>query len=66
MRQPYRSPNARDEREIALLHSRGSFSGVAPDGSRVEVPEHAAHEVARRQTDGKWLFVVNDPWGAGA
>jgi uncharacterized protein (TIGR02246 family) len=52
--------------DIALLRSRGAFSGVAPDGSPVEVPEHDAHEVARRQTDGTWLFVVNDPWGVGA
>jgi len=51
--------------EIALLHSLGSFVGTAPDGSRVEIPEHLAHEVARRQTDGTWLFVVNDPWGTG-
>jgi len=51
--------------EIALLRSRGAFSGVAPDGSRVEVPEHDAQEVARRQPDGTWLFVVNDPWGVG-
>jgi ketosteroid isomerase-like protein len=52
--------------DIALLRSRGAFSGVAPDGSPVEVPEHDAHEVARRQADGTWLFVVNDPWSVGA
>jgi ketosteroid isomerase-like protein len=52
--------------DLALLHSRGSFSGTAPDGSPVEVPEHPASEVARRQADGTWLFVVNDPWGADA
>jgi ketosteroid isomerase-like protein len=50
--------------DIALMHSMGSFSGTAPDGSRVEVPAHPAAEVARRQADGTWLFVVNDPWGA--
>jgi ketosteroid isomerase-like protein len=50
--------------EVAMLQSLGSFVGTAPDGSRVEIPEHPAHEVARRQTDGTWLFVVNDPWGA--
>src|ERR1700730_17389394 len=42
--------------DLALLHSLGSFSGAAPDGSRVEIPEHPAHEVARRQADGTWLF----------
>ena len=51
--------------EIALMHSLGAFSGVAPDGSPIEVPEHPAVEVARRQADGTWLFVVNNPW-AGA
>lgn len=51
--------------EIALMHSKGSFSGVAPDGSPIEVPEHDAAEVARRQADGTWLFVVNNPWGSG-
>jgi len=48
--------------EIALMHSLGAFSGVAPDGSAIEVPEHPAVEVARRQADGSWLFVVNNPW----
>lgn len=51
---------------IALLHSRGAYRGVAPDGSPVEVPEHDAAEVAARQPDGTWLFVVNDPWGPQA
>ena len=40
--------------DTALLHSRGSFSGTAPDGSRVEVPEHPASEVARR-SGRAWL-----------
>jgi len=52
--------------EVALLRSLGAFSGVAPDGTHVEIPEHPAYEVARRQADGTWLFVVNDPWGVGA
>jgi uncharacterized protein (TIGR02246 family) len=50
--------------DVALMHSVGSFSGTAPDGSAVDVPAHPAAEVARRQADGTWLFVVNDPWGA--
>jgi ketosteroid isomerase-like protein len=58
--------NVVESGDIALLHSRGSFTGVAPDGSRVEVPEHDAAEVARRQPDGDWLFLVNNPWGSGA
>ena len=49
--------------DIALMHSRGAYSGVAPDGSLVHVPEHPAAEVARRQPDGTWLLIVNDPWG---
>src|SRR5450432_2701862 len=34
--------------DVALLHSLGSYSGTAPDGSPVEVPEHPASEVAHR------------------
>ena len=50
--------------EIALLHSRGAFKGTAPGGQVMDVPEHDATEVARRQHDGTWLIVVNNPWGA--
>ncbi len=50
--------------EIALLQSRGAFKGIAPDGQVIDVPEHDATEVARRQHDGTWLMVVNNPWGA--
>ncbi len=50
--------------EVALMHSRGAFEGIAPDGQGIDVPEHDATEVARRQHDGTWLMVVNNPWGA--
>lgn len=50
--------------DIALVHSRGAFDGVAPDGSAVVIPEHDSAEVMHRQPDGSWLMIINNPWGA--
>lgn len=51
--------------DIALVHSRGAFTGTAPDGTAVVIPEHNSAEVMRRQPDGSWLMIINNPWGAG-
>ena len=45
--------------DIALSHSRWSMTKPAPMSGR-------AVEVARRQPDGTWLYVIDDPFTLGA
>ena len=44
--------------DIALCHSRWSMTKPAPMSGR-------AVEVARRQPDGAWLYVIDDPFTLG-
>ena len=50
--------------DTALLHSRWTLKGTAPDGSPVEM-EMQGTEVVRRQANGNWLFVIDNPFSAG-
>lgn len=45
---------------IAMLHGRWSLSGTGPDG---EVRMQGRNtEVVRRQTNGDWLFLIDNPF----
>jgi ketosteroid isomerase-like protein len=47
----------------AWLSSLGSgHSGTGPDGARVTLTGHNG-DVLRRQADGSWRFVIDNPWG---
>lgn len=49
--------------DIALLHGDWNLPGTNPtDGSAILV-EALDTEVARRQADGTWRFVIDDPFG---
>jgi uncharacterized protein (TIGR02246 family) len=48
--------------DVALLHGAWILSGTGPDGSAIEMAGRNA-EVLRRQADGSWLFVVDNPFG---
>jgi ketosteroid isomerase-like protein len=50
--------------DLALLHSRWTLTGTGPDGSPLNLGGTTA-DVARRQSDGTWLFVIDNPWGGG-
>jgi ketosteroid isomerase-like protein len=51
--------------DLALVMSDWTITGGAdPDGSPVELSGRSA-EVHRRQDDGTWLLVIDDPWGKG-
>ena len=50
-------------RDIALFRAKVHLVGTAPDGSSIEIHNHTA-EVVRRQPDGRWLYVVDHPYGA--
>jgi uncharacterized protein (TIGR02246 family) len=49
--------------DIALLFSDWTLSGTDPDGNAVELAGQAS-DVARRQSYGSWLFVIDDPFGS--
>ena len=49
--------------DIALLRAKVHLVGTAPDGHRVEINNHTA-EVVRRQPDGRWLYILDHPYGA--
>ena len=48
--------------DLALVAGTWSFTGTAPDGEPVKLTAHNA-DVLRRQPDGSWRFVIDNPWG---
>jgi uncharacterized protein (TIGR02246 family) len=49
--------------DLAFLANRWSLAGgTMPDGSPAELGATTA-EVARRQADGTWLYVIDNAWG---
>ncbi len=48
--------------DIALSTARWRLTRLSPAGERVEATGDSV-EVARRQPDGTWLFVIDSPWG---
>jgi uncharacterized protein (TIGR02246 family) len=49
--------------DLTYLANRWSLSGgTMPDGSPAELGATTA-EVARRQADGTWLYVIDNAWG---
>jgi ketosteroid isomerase-like protein len=48
--------------DLALVIGVWSFNGTGPDGEPVRLAASNA-DVLRRQTDGTWRFVIDNPWG---
>lgn len=55
-------PNA--DGTMAVTRAKGSATSTGPDGQSVTEPFHSV-EVVRKQDDGTWLFVIDDPSGEG-
>jgi len=49
--------------DIALSVLKWTLKGTGPDGKPVQM-EGATSDVLRKQPDGRWLFVIDNPWGA--
>ena len=47
---------------VALVIGAWSFAGIGPDGEPVRLSAQNA-DVLRRQSDGSWRFVIDNPWG---
>ncbi len=48
--------------DLALVIGVWSFDGTGPDGAPVRLEAQNA-DVLRRQPDGTWRFVIDNPWG---
>jgi uncharacterized protein (TIGR02246 family) len=48
--------------DLALVTGVWSFDGTGPDGQPVRLTARNA-DVLRRQADGTWRFVIDNPWG---
>ena len=48
--------------DLALVIGEWSFNGTGPDGEPVRLAAKNA-DVLRRQNDGSWRFVIDNPWG---
>jgi ketosteroid isomerase-like protein len=48
--------------DLALVAGLWSFDGTGPDGEPVRLAARNA-DVLRRQSDGTWRFVIDNPWG---
>ena len=48
--------------DLALVVGVWSFTGTGPDGKPAKLTGHNA-DVLRRQADGSWRFVIDNPWG---
>jgi uncharacterized protein (TIGR02246 family) len=49
--------------DLALVLGTWSFTGTGPDGAPVTLTGHNT-DVLRKQADGTWRFVIDNPWGA--
>ena len=49
---------------VALTRAKGSSTSPGPDGKPVTTPFHSV-EVVRKQPDGTWRFIIDDPGSEG-
>jgi uncharacterized protein (TIGR02246 family) len=47
---------------VAMTGGKWRAAGNKTDGTPIEISGDS-HEIVRRQADGSWRFVIDDPWG---
>jgi uncharacterized protein (TIGR02246 family) len=47
--------------DVALISNTWKVSGTGPDGSQVDLGGTST-ELVRRQSDGSWRYVIDDPY----
>ena len=48
--------------DLALVATVWTFNGTGPDGKPAKLASKSA-DVLRRQADGSWRLVIDNPWG---
>jgi len=48
--------------DLALLSNAWHLHGTAADGKPLDLRGQTT-EIVRRQADGRWLYVIDHPWG---
>ncbi|MBH0176524.1 MAG: SnoaL-like domain-containing protein [Nitrospira sp.] len=48
--------------DVAQYCARWSLKGIDPTGTVVQLGGRSS-SILRRQSDGRWLFLVDNPWG---
>ena len=49
--------------DTALVTNAWKLTGTQPDGQAIAL-EGLSSDVVRQQPDGRWLVVIDDPWGS--
>ena len=55
-------PTVIEAGDLALLNSKWTLKGTDPNGEPVDLSGQTS-DVVRRQADGSWLFVIDNPYG---
>ncbi len=50
--------------DVAIVYVKWSLSGTGTDGAAVSMSGHST-DIMRRQPDGTWLCVIDNPFGGG-
>ena len=58
----FQSIKALESNDIAILFSTWTLKGTGPDGNTVSMAGQTT-DVVRRQKDGAWLLVIDNPFG---
>lgn len=48
--------------DVAQFCARWNLKGIDPTGTMVQIGGRSS-SILRRQSDGRWLFLVDNPWG---